>query len=262
MELTGIRGRVALVTGASGGIGEAVAKMLGESGAKVAVTDLDGDGAARVAAVITEAGGEAVAWTMDVTRSVEVERVVAAVEGRLGEIDHLVNVAGLVPRAPLFTVSDEDFDALFAVNVRGVFHCLRAVGRRMQQRRRGAIVTIGSQGAILLRKNLAPYGASKAAAAALTKCLGLELAPYGIRCNVVHPGVTETPAAKANWDAGRGSRETHVAGDLAGFRAPIPLGKVGRPEDSAAAVLFLLSDQAGHITMEDIVVDGGATMIA
>jgi 2,3-dihydro-2,3-dihydroxybenzoate dehydrogenase len=258
MELTGIRGRVALVPGASGGIGEAVARMLGETGAKVAVTDIDGDGAKRVAATIHESIG----WRMDVTRSADVERTIGEIEDQLGEIDILVNVAGLVPRAPLLSVSDADFEALFAVNVRGVFNCLRAVGRRMQTRRRGAIVTVGSQGAILSRKSLAPYGASKAAASSLTKTFGLEMAEYGIRCNVVHPGVTETPAAKANWDAGRGSRATHVAGDLAGFRAPIPLGKIGKPEDAAATVLFLLSDQAGHITMEDIVVDGGATMIS
>jgi 2,3-dihydro-2,3-dihydroxybenzoate dehydrogenase len=208
-----------------------------------------------------ETNADARAWTMDVTRSADVNRVVAAVEEQTGPIAHLVNVAGIVPRGPMLEVSDEDWDRLFDINARGVFFCLRAVAPRMMARGRGAIVTVGSQGGVLLRKDLAPYGASKAAASLLTKCLGLEIAASGVRCNVVNPGTTATPPALANWAAGRGSREAHINGVLAGYRAPIPLGKVGTTDDVAAAVLFLLSDQASHITMEDIVVDGGATMI-
>ncbi len=198
---------------------------------------------------------------MDVTSSAEVEATVAQVEKEVGPIEHLVNVAGFVPRKPLFDYTDAEWDTLFAVNARGVFICLRTVARRMVSRRRGAIVTIGSQAGILLRNHLAPYGASKAAASYVTKCLGLEIAGSGVRCNVVNPGTTATPPALASWAAGRGSREEMIRGKLANFRAPVPLGKVATTGDVAASVLFLLSDQASHITMEDIVVDGGATMI-
>jgi len=261
MQLTGFEGRVALVTGAGSGIGEGIARALGRSGCKVALTDLNDTAAGRVAASMRESGASARAWKMDVTRSAEVETTVAAVEAELGPIEHLVNVAGIVPRKPLFDMSDAEWDQLFAINVRGVFVCLRAVAKRMAARRRGAIVTVGSQAGILLRNHLAHYGASKAAATYVTKCLGLEIAGSGVRCNVVHPGTTETPPALASWAAGIGSREEMIRGNLANFRAPIPLGKVATTEEVAAAVLFLLSEQASHITMEDIVVDGGATMI-
>jgi 2,3-dihydro-2,3-dihydroxybenzoate dehydrogenase len=203
----------------------------------------------------------AFAMAMDVRRAADVESVVGRVESEIGPIEHLVNVAGIVPRRPMFEYSDEDWDDLFAINARGVFYCLRAVGKRMAARRRGAIVTIGSQAGILLRNHLAPYGASKAAASYLTKCLGLEISGSGVRCNVVNPGTTETPPALAGWAAGRGSREEMIQGNLANFRAPVPLGKVATTAEVAHAVIFLLSDQASHITMDDIVVDGGATMI-
>ena len=263
MELTGIRGAVAIVTGAAGGIGEAVARALGASGARVAVTDIEGGKADILADAMRATGADATAWALDVTRSDQVERVVGEIEERLGPVAHLVNVAGIVPRGPMLELTDDGWDHVFGINARGVFFCLRAVGRRMLERRKGAIVTIGSQGAILVRTSLAAYGASKAAASSLTKCFGLELAPYGIRCNVVHPGVTSTPPASERFGGDEARFHAHhAAGDPAIFRAPIPLGKAGRPEDTASTVLFLLSDQAGHITMEDIVVDGGATMIA
>ncbi len=260
MELTGFEGRVALVTGAGSGIGEGIARALGAAQARVVVTDVNEAGAARVADAIARRG-EAQAFRMDVTSSSEVEDVVERVESQLGPVDHLVNVAGIVPRRPLFEYTDDQWDELFRINVRGVFFCLRAVARRMVARRRGAIVTVGSQAGILIRNHLAPYGASKAAASYLTKCLGLEISGSGVRCNVVHPGTTETPPALAGWAAGRGSREEMIEGNLANFRAPIPLRKVATTEEVANAVLFLLSELASHITMEDIVVDGGATMI-
>jgi len=261
MQLTGFEGRVALVTGAGSGIGEGIARALGAAAARVAVTDVNESSAGRVAASIGEAKGEAHAFRMDVRQSGDVEAVIERVELQLGPIDHLVNVAGIVPRRPMFQYTDDDWDDLFHINVRGVFYCLRAVARRMAARRRGAIVTIGSQAGILLRNHLAPYGASKAAASYLTKCLGLEIAGSGVRCNVVNPGTTATPPAIAGWAAGQGSREEMIRGNLANFRAPIPLGKVATTGEVASTVLFLLSEQASHITMEDIVVDGGATMI-
>jgi len=263
VELTGIRGTVSFVTGAAGGIGAAIARALGASGSRVAVTDVDGGKADMLADAMRAGGADATAWSLDVTRSGEVARVVDEVEARVGPIAHLVNVAGIVPRGPLLDLTDAGWDEIFALNARGVFFCMRAVARRMRERRSGAIVTIGSQGAVVVRTGLAAYGASKAAASSLTKCLGLELAEFGIRCNVVHPGVTSTPPALARFGGDEALFHAHhAAGDPSLFRAPIPLGKAGRPEDAAATVLFLLSDQAAHITMEDIVVDGGATMIA
>ncbi len=262
MQLTGFDGRVALVTGAAGGIGECVARTLAQSGSTVAVTDVNEEAARQVAVSMREAGAHASSLKLDVSKSVDVESVVGQVERDIGPIEILVNVAGIVPRGPLLNVPDEEWDRLYAVNARGVFFCLRAVARRMVQRGKGAIVTIGSLNALVLRNELAAYGGSKAAASYITKCLGMEIAASGVRCNVVNPGTTKTPPAMARWASIPGTEEDLVRGNLANFRAPIPLNKLATTQDIAAAVMFLLSDQASHITMQDIVVDGGASMIA
>ena len=261
MTYDGIAGRVALVTGAASGIGEAIAHALGKEGALVAVTDRNGGGAIKSANHIIQRGGEAIPWTMDISVRSDVADTVARIEADMGPIDMLVNVAGLRAVSPLAEMDPDVWEEVFAVNARGTFLCLQAVIRGMIPRRRGAIVTIGSQGSTVVRQDRAAYGASKSAGDYTTKCLGLEVARYGIRCNVVHPGVTATPQSTANWKAGKGSAATHIDGDLAEFRVPIPLGKVAQPADTANMVLFLLSDQAAHITMADIRIDGGSTLI-
>jgi 2,3-dihydro-2,3-dihydroxybenzoate dehydrogenase len=194
-----------------------------------------------------------------VTSTAEVEALVDRIERELGPVDILVNVAGILRLGRVIDLSDDDWDASFAVNVRGVFVCSRAVARRMVSRRRGTIVTIASNSADIPRMGMAAYCASKAAAVLFTKVLGLELAEYGIRCNIVSPGSTETPMQRQLWDH-LGSRESVLRGDLAQFRVGIPLRKFARPADIANAVLFLVSDQAGHITMHELLVDGGATL--
>jgi 2,3-dihydro-2,3-dihydroxybenzoate dehydrogenase len=244
MTYDGIDGRVALV-----------------AGARVAVTDRNGDGAVITANDIVAKGGKATAWTMDISVGKEVTHTVERIEFDIGPIDMLVNVAGLRAVAPIAEMDPDIWEEVFAVNARGTFLCLQAVVRGMIERRRGAIVTIGSQGSTIIRQDRAAYGASKSAGDYATKCLGLEVARYGIRCNVVHPGVTETPQSTANWHAGKGSAATHIDGDLGEFRVPIPLGKVAQPADTANMVLFLLSDQASHITMADIRIDGGSALM-
>jgi 2,3-dihydro-2,3-dihydroxybenzoate dehydrogenase len=261
MIYDGIEGRVALVTGAASGIGEAIAQALGNEGALVAVTDRNGDGATDTANDIVSKGGHAMAWTMDISVGTDVTDTVAQIESGMGPIDMLVNVAGRRAVTPLAEMDPDVWEEVFAVNARGTFLCLQAVVRGMITRRRGAIVTIGSQGSTVIRQDRSAYGASKSAGDYTTKCLGLEVARYGIRCNVVHPGVTETPQSTANWKAGKGSAATHIDGDLGEFRVPIPLGKVAQPADTANMVLFLLSDQAAHITMADIRIDGGSALI-
>src|SRR5262249_12022714 len=154
-------------------------------------------------------GARARAWECDVANTARVEQVVEEAEGALGPIDLLVNVAGIFETCPLLELTDEQFERILGVNARGVLACMRAVGRRMVRRGAGAIVTVASQSSQIVRVEQGAYGASKAAATYLTKCLGLELARQAIRCNVVHPGVTETPMALKLWDAQRSSREIH-----------------------------------------------------
>ncbi|GAA2998885.1 2,3-dihydro-2,3-dihydroxybenzoate dehydrogenase [Streptosporangium longisporum] len=250
-------GAVAVVTGAARGIGEAVARALTRAGARVAALDVDTERVERVAAGL----GTAVAYTCQVADSAAVDDVIARVETDLGPIGLLVNVAGVLCSGPAVTIGDEEWARTFAVNAGGVFHLSRAVARRMIPRRSGAIVTVGSNAAGVPRTNMAAYAASKAAAAHFTRCLGLELAPYGIRCNVVSPGSTDTAMQRALW-TGEHDARTVVEGSPATFRVGIPLGRLAAPEDVADAVLFLASDRARHITMQDLYVDGGATLRA
>ena len=137
----------------------------------------------------------------------------------------------------------------------------RALARVMAPRRRGALVVVGSNAAGIPRQAMAAYAASKAAATMFVRCLGLELAPHGVRCNVVAPGSTRTPMQTGMWADDQGEARV-IAGTLGNFKSGIPLGKLAEPGDIANAVMFLLSEQAGHIAMSDLYVDGGATLRA
>ncbi|MGA5548447.1 2,3-dihydro-2,3-dihydroxybenzoate dehydrogenase [Streptomyces pseudogriseolus] len=254
-----MREKIALVTGAAGGIGAAVVRTLAERGASVAAVDNDGDRLDEVAAKLAAEGLRVRAFPADVTTSAGVERMVADVEDALGPIDQLVNGAGVLRLGKATDLTDADWAATFAVNANGVFFVSRAVIDRMVPRRSGAVVTIASNAAGTARTDMAAYAASKAAATMFTKCLGLEVARYGIRCNVVAPGSTETPMLTSMWQGDRG-RSATLEGSPAAYRVGIPLGKLASPSDVADAVAFLLSDQASHITMHGLTVDGGATL--
>ncbi|MGC9542853.1 2,3-dihydro-2,3-dihydroxybenzoate dehydrogenase [Streptomyces sp. UG1] len=251
--------RLALVTGAAGGIGAAVARVLGERGVAVAAVDRD---AGQLDEVIGKLGADALPvapFAADVTDSAAVESVVAEIEQRLGPIDHLVNAAGVLRLGEVSTFSDDDWNSTFAVNTTGVFHLSRAVVGRMVPRGSGAVVTVASNAAATPRTGMAAYAASKAAAEMFTKSLGLEVARHGIRCNIVAPGSTDTPMLSSMWHDDSGPRAT-LAGSLEAFRVGIPLGKLAAPTDVAHAVAFLLSDQASHITLHTLTVDGGAAL--
>ncbi|MFD0571255.1 2,3-dihydro-2,3-dihydroxybenzoate dehydrogenase [Kitasatospora gansuensis] len=251
--------RVALVTGAAGGIGGAVVRALSERGVTVALVDRDGDRLTELAKELRNAGGRAEAFPADVTDSAEVEAVVEAVEQQLGGIDYLVNGAGVLRLGAAKDLTDQDWSATFAVNTTGVFFISRAVVNRMVAARRGAIVTVASNAAGTARVDMSAYAASKAAATMFTKCLGLEVSKFGIRCNVVAPGSTDTPMLSALWEDDSAAQAS-IDGVASAYRVGIPLGRIAQPSHIADAVLFLLSDQAAHITMHDLTVDGGAAL--
>ncbi|MEU0032143.1 2,3-dihydro-2,3-dihydroxybenzoate dehydrogenase [Streptomyces sp. NPDC006335] len=251
--------KLALVTGAAGGIGAAVARVLGERGITVAAVDRD---AAQLDEVTGKLGADSLPvapFAADVTDSAAVNGVVTDIEQRLGPIDYLVNAAGVLRLGEVSTFSDDDWNSTFAVNTTGVFHLSRAVVGRMVPRGRGAVVTVASNAAATPRTGMAAYAASKAAAEMFTKSLGLEVARHGIRCNIVAPGSTDTPMLNSMWHDDSGPRAT-LAGNLEAFRVGIPLGKLAAPADVAHAVAFLLSDQASHITLHTLTVDGGAAL--
>jgi 2,3-dihydro-2,3-dihydroxybenzoate dehydrogenase len=255
MRDSGIAGKIALVTGAAGGIGAAVARLLAEEGARVVATDLPG--AALDALTVKGVRVE----PLDVADPAAVEALIARIEDEEGPIDLAASVAGVLSTTLAAETTDAEWRRVFSVNADGVFHLGRAMARRMGPRGRGAFVTVASNAAGVPRHAMSAYAASKAAAAMFTRCLGLELAPLGVRCNIVAPGSTLTPMQTGMWADDRGAARV-IAGSPETFKAGIPLGKLAAPEDVAEAVVFLLSDRAGHITMTDLYVDGGATLRA
>jgi 2,3-dihydro-2,3-dihydroxybenzoate dehydrogenase len=261
----------ALVTGAARGIGAAVVQALAADGHRVIATDLQAPSpalsplsplSAQSAQSARSVGPDlpgVIAMAMDVRDTEAVAAVVARAEETAGPIDVLVNVAGVLRTGPVAATTDADWLDVFDVNATGVFRVSREVARRMAGRGRGAIVTVASNASGVPRMHMAAYAASKAAAAHFTRCLGLELAGAGVRCNVVSPGSTDTAMQRALWTTPDGAAAT-VAGDPGHYKIGIPLGRIADPRDVAAAVVFLASDQARHITLQNLYVDGGAAL--
>ncbi|MGI5452422.1 2,3-dihydro-2,3-dihydroxybenzoate dehydrogenase [Streptomyces sp. CA-249302] len=254
-----LAGRLALVTGAGRGIGAAVVEALVAEGARVVATDL-----APAEALVANHGDRVRARRLDVTDAAAVEALVEETEQSLGPLDIAVNVAGILRSSHVVDLTDEDWAATFAVNTDGVLHVSRAAARRMAERGHGSIVTVASNAAGVPRAGMSAYAASKAAAVMFTKCLGLEVAASGVRCNTVSPGSTLTDMQRALWTSGdeQTAARRVIEGDLATHRTGIPLGRIADPADVADAVVFLASDRARHITMHDLYVDGGATLRA
>lgn len=247
-------GKVVLVAGAAQGIGAAVAHAFAARRAAVAALDWSAE-------LLKEAAKNQglFPFCVDVRDQERVEETVDCVERQLGPVEAAVYVAGVLRAGPVLGFGRADWDDVFAVNVTGLFHVFKTVAGRMAARRRGALVTIASNAARVPRMGMAAYAASKAAAVMFTKCLGLELAGSGVRCNIVSPGSTDTPMQRWWRSSGHGAADA-VAGDPATFRVGIPLGRLAEPAEIAEAVVFLASDRAGHITMQDLCVDGGASL--
>ncbi|MEI2429954.1 2,3-dihydro-2,3-dihydroxybenzoate dehydrogenase [Lysobacter yananisis] len=254
-------GRVALVVGAAQGIGAATAARLAGEGARLALMDRDQARLQATALALRGQGAQVLAQACDVADIGAVEAAVARIEDELGPIAHLAHVAGILRVGAAVELDPDDWDACMAVNARGVFATTRAVASRMRERRVGSIVAVGSNAAAAPRTGMSAYAASKAAATQYLRCLALELAPCGVRCNIVSPGSTDTAMQRA-FAADEAARERILRGDGERFRIGIPLGRIAEPDDVAEAVCFLLSDRARHITLHDLRVDGGATLDA
>ena len=246
-----LAGKSALVTGASRGLGRATALLFAREGAAVAVNYAErGDAAEEVVAAIHQAGGQALAVRADVASQPEVAAMVTQALDAFGRLDVLVNNAGVSHPGSLLTLDETRLDEMIGVNLKGVVHCCRAVAPGMIERRSGKIVNIASiAGLGTALPNTTPYAATKAAVLALTKRLALELGPHGINVNAICPGFIRTEMAAASVDE-------HGFEAIA---AKAMLGRIGRPEDIAAAALFLASDEADFITAQILTVDGGRT---
>lgn len=254
MQLEGFAGRGAFVTGAAGGIGRALVAALHRAGARVFATDR-AEALEEASAAFPE-----VRWAaMDIADPDCVRSTIDEAIGEIGPIGIGAHAAGVLSTTPLLDLAEADWQRVMEINAGGAFRVLRQLGGHMVENGGGALVLIGSNAAGIPRQNMGAYAASKAAATMMTRCLGLELAEYGVRCNIVAPGSTLTPMQTGMWSDDQGAARV-IAGDLASYRTGIPLKKLATPEDIAQAAMFLLSDQAGHITMADLYVDGGATL--
>lgn len=242
-----------LITGAGGGIGAAIAERLGAVGASLLLIDRDPGRLADVAAAARTAGAASIeVHALDLT---DAERLRAAV-GAAGPLNGIVCAAGVLEPAGLHEVTDAAWQRQFAVNTTAVLHVLQAA----EVADGGSVVVIGSNAARVPRMGMLAYAASKAATAALVRGAGLELAARGIRCNVLEPGSTDTPMQRDLWPDAQAGLRTAIEGDPSTFRLGIPLGRIADPADIAEVAAFLLSDGARHITLQQLLVDGGATL--
>jgi 3-oxoacyl-[acyl-carrier protein] reductase len=242
--------KVAIVTGAGRGIGKAIAIALAREGANIIAIDVDIQTAEKVAKEIKSLDRQALAIQVDVSDSKEVNRMVQSVLKKFKRVDILVNNAAIIKRGSIEDLTEEDWDRVMDVNLKGTFNCMKAVVGTMKKQRYGKIVNISSIAGKIGDLASAPcYGASKAGMTCLAKSLARELASYNINVNVVAPHAIETDMSK-EWSEEK--RKSIIA--------DIPLGRLGEPEDIAEAVVFLVSDKAKFITGEVLDVNGGCLM--
>jgi 3-oxoacyl-[acyl-carrier protein] reductase len=248
--MKGLDGGVAVVTGAAAGVGRGIAAVLGHEGARVVIADVDGGAAAEAAAELRSEGVDAVAIEVDVADRASVEAMAAAALERFGRIDILAANAGIYPSATLLEMTGEDWDRVMDVNVKGVLHALQACAPAMRRRRYGRIVLISSiTGPLVAVPGLAHYAASKAALLGLMRGAALELVGDGITVNAVQPGNVRTPGLERLGEA-----------HLREMVESIPIGRLAEPEEVGWAVRFLASEEAGYITGQTLVVDGGQVL--
>jgi 3-oxoacyl-[acyl-carrier protein] reductase len=242
--------RVAIVTGAASGIGRGIAQVLAGEGARVVIADVDGDGAERLAGRLRDEGRDALAVQVDVVDRGAVDAAAAAAVDRYGRIDILAANAGIYPSVALPEMSDRDWDRVMDVNVKGALHSIQACMPAMRERRYGRIVLTSSiTGPVVGMPGLTHYAASKAALLGMMRSAALELAADGITVNAILPGNVRTPGLEQLEEA-----------VIARVIAAIPLGRLAEPEELGWAVRFLASEEAGYVTGQTLVVDGGQVL--
>jgi 3-oxoacyl-[acyl-carrier protein] reductase len=244
-----LAGKVALVTGGAQGIGKAVALLLARNGADIAVSDINLEKAKETVKEVQALGRKALAIKADVATSGDVEKMVDAILSQFGKVDILINNAGIARDKLILRMTEEDWDAVLNINLKGTFNCTKAVVRHMSKQKSGKIVNIASVVGEMGNAGQGNYAASKAGVIGFTKTIAREFAQRGINVNAIAPGYIETPMTDALPDK--------VKEEL---KRMIPLDRLGKPEDVAEAVLFLVSESANYITGQVLNVNGGIYM--
>jgi len=247
-----LKDKVTLITGGASGIGRATALLFAQEGAADSIVDVDEAAGALAAEEVVAGGGRALFIPGDVTRADDCRRAVAATVAAFGGLDVLVNNAGIIRRADILATTEEQWDRVMAVNVKSVFFMSRETVPAMAERGRGAIVNVASGWGLKGGPSAAAYCASKGAVVNLTRAMAIDHAGQGIRVNAVCPGDTDTPMLRHEaGQLGRPERE------FLAEAAERPLGRYGRPEEIAQAMLFLVSEASSYVTGTTLVVDGG-----
>jgi glucose 1-dehydrogenase len=238
----------ALVTGGSSGIGQAIAYRFAREGARVTVSGNERKALDETVQSIFDFGGKAIAVLADVRSKEDVERMAAEAVAAFGPIDTLVNSAGVCKPAPFLDIEEADWDLHIDVNLKGTFLCAQAVAREMIKQGKGSIIHISSVNGLAAEGDQVHYNASKAGINSLTMSMALELAPHGIRVNGICPGFIHTRLTQPLID---------IPQAIEPYLKTIPLGRIGNPEEIAAAALYLASDDSSYMTGHSMVVDGG-----
>jgi NAD(P)-dependent dehydrogenase (short-subunit alcohol dehydrogenase family) len=246
-----LSGRAAVVTGASGGIGKAIALALAAHGAEVLAAGRNPEKTREAASQAAALGRRAVPFILEITSRQSAEDMAEAAVREFGRIDILVNSAGMNIRKEVLAIAEEDWEQVLGTNLKGVLHCCQAVGKRMVQQRHGKIVNVASISSFLGHPARGAYAASKGGLVQLTRVMATEWAPYHVNVNAVSPAAVDTPfIAGLKKDRQKLDRELER----------IPLGRIGTPEDVAGAVVFLVSRAADFITGQNLFIDGGRTV--